>query len=83
MKKLITILLLSSLLFGCVSAPTGPEFSKVILPNTEEGTGTLVVYRSFAQPTLQTGKISINGKEIYKLPPKALQFSSWLLGNTN
>lgn len=57
-------------LAGCASAPTGPSFGEMVLPQPPQDKAVMVVYREFAAPTGLAAKIDLDGTQIFSIPQK-------------
>ncbi|MFC4311730.1 hypothetical protein ACFPN2_21775 [Steroidobacter flavus] len=55
-------------LAGCASAPTGPKFGEMVLPQPPQDKAVMVVYREYAEPTKLAAKIDVDGTQVFAIP---------------
>lgn len=58
-------------LAGCASAPTGPKFAEMVLPQPPQDKVMLVIYREYAEPTALAAKIDVDAAQVLELPQKS------------
>jgi len=63
-------------LAGCASAPTGPKFADMALPQPPANKAVIVVFRDFAAPAALAAKIDVDGTQVFEVPQKAFAYTT-------
>lgn len=75
LRVLLAGLITSIALMGCASAPSGPLFPEIALPDPPAGKAVIVVLRDHAEPRKYAATVAIDRAPLFKLPQSSFAYA--------